>query len=235
MLSVARSRYSLLSRFVFLAVNAGGLLFGFIYNHQTPDLYENNAHHKIGWIITAVVTAQAALALIFAYAGRGKADAAVVTFENAPFLPVRTEDTADAQHLYHHHQECRWSGDSGQGTERNSSSLRSCPVSPTSEVADDEYDDGFEKPERNLPHESAVSRPWIRGTFMDRFLASRVPGMLSSRALRILNFVYNVLDRIILPFGFVAIATGGVTYGGIMVRHLLSSILPAFRLDVTEH
>jgi hypothetical protein len=40
--------------------------------------------------------------------------------------------------------------------------------------------------------------------------------MVSNRVLRIFNGVYNVIDRIILPFGFVAIATGAVTYGGIM-------------------
>jgi hypothetical protein len=50
-----------------------------------------------------------------------------------------------------------------------------------------------------------------------------VPGMVSSRVLRVLNAVSLVIDRIILPFGFVAIATGAVTYGGIMVS--------AFSLD----
>jgi hypothetical protein len=28
--------------------------------------------------------------------------------------------------------------------------------------------------------------------------------------------VYNIIDRIILPFGFTALATGAITYGGIM-------------------
>jgi hypothetical protein len=40
--------------------------------------------------------------------------------------------------------------------------------------------------------------------------------MVSNRVLRIFNGVYNVIDRIILPFGFMAIASGAVTYGGIM-------------------
>lgn len=202
MLSVARSRYALPSQFVFLVVNAIGLLVGIIYNSQTPDLYENNAHHKIGWIVTWVISVQVTMALIFAYAGRGETKFA--SYERAPFLPVATEETT----------ENRWSGDSGQGTERNSSSLRSCPTSPSCESP--EYD-GFEKPEHDLPSKPPASRRCLQSTFIDRFLAHRVPNMLSSRVLRILNLVYNVVDRLILPFGFIAITTGAVTYGGIMV------------------
>lgn len=52
MLSIARSRLVLPSQLAFLAINALALVLGVIYNHQTPDLYSNNAHSKIGWIIT---------------------------------------------------------------------------------------------------------------------------------------------------------------------------------------
>jgi hypothetical protein len=42
--------------------------------------------------------------------------------------------------------------------------------------------------------------------------------MVSNRALRVLRIVYNVIDRIILPLGFVTLATGIVTYSDIFVR-----------------
>ncbi|KAL2865531.1 Ytp1 family protein [Aspergillus lucknowensis] len=211
MLSVARSRLALLSQFVFLVLNAVGLLVGIVYNSQTPDLYENNAHHKIGWIATWVIAAQVIMALIFAYAGRGEKQSA---YERAQFLPVSTDEMADTptyptgvRHEY------RWSRDSGQGTERNSASLHSRPSSPSCTSPPDEYD-GFEKPEEEGPVLSE-SRGFMRSTILDRFLASRVPRLVSGRALRIMGFVYNVIDRLILQLGFIAITTGAVTYGGI--------------------
>lgn len=216
MLSVARSRFALPTQFLFLIINAFGMLVGIIYNGQTPDLYENNAHHKIGWVATWVVSAQVIMSLIFAYAGRGDAD--VTAFERAAFLPVSTDEMAGHPHSYPSGaiHEYRWSRDSGQGTERNSCSIRSGPSSPTCVSPSDEYDD-FEKPNDDVHDKPVESRKWFRNTFVDRFLASRVPGMVSSRVLSILNVVYMVIDRIILPFGFIAICTGGVTYGGIMV------------------
>ncbi|KAJ0420194.1 hypothetical protein BJY00DRAFT_284927 [Aspergillus carlsbadensis] len=211
MLSIARSRLALLSQFVFLVVNAVGLLAGIVYNSQTPDLYENNAHHKIGWIGTWVIAAQIIMALIFAYAGRGENDSGD---ERAQFLPVSTDEMAETptypagiRHEY------RWSRDSGQGTERNSASLHSRPSSPSCASPSDEYD-GFEKPEEEAL-EPAQSQGFLHSAALDRFLASRVPSLISGRALRYLNFVYNVVDRLILQFGFIAIATGAVAYGGI--------------------
>ncbi|CAL5874403.1 uncharacterized protein PFLUO_LOCUS8699 [Penicillium psychrofluorescens] len=212
MLSIARSRLALLSQFLFLVFNALGLLLGLIYNGQTPDLYENNAHHKIGWIATWVVSVQAILGLIFAYAGRGESHAD--TYERATFLPVATDEMAQHDHMLPHRafHDYRWSRDSGQGTESNSS-IHS-PGSPSCE-SPAEYD-GFEKPEDDLPAKPAVPRRWFQSTVVDRFLSKRVPGLVSSRVLRSFNLLYNIIDRIILPFGFVAIATGAVTYGGIM-------------------
>lgn len=210
MLSIGRSRLALPSQFLFLVFNAFGLLFGTIYNNQTPDLYENNAHHKIGWIVTWVISVQVVLALIFAYAGRGDTKQSQSnSFERAAFLPVATDENecpypTGAMHEY------RWSRDSGQGTEPGSS-IHS-PSSPSCE-SQAEYD-GFEKPEE-LPPKPSGPRGWFHSSIVDRFLSKRVPGLVSNRVLRISNGVYNVIDRIILPFGFIAITTGAVTYGGI--------------------
>ncbi|KAJ6170979.1 hypothetical protein N7470_000046 [Penicillium chermesinum] len=186
MLSVARSRLAIPSQFLFMIVNVVGLLFGIIYNSQTPDLYENNAHHKIGWIATWVIGTQI----------------------HATFLPVATDDHENAYPCGPLH-EYRWSRDSGQGTEPGSSIH-----SPGSPVEPEGFD-GFEKPEDPIP-QPALPRSWFPTVFMDHFLSRRIPGMVSNRVLRIFSVVYNVIDRIILPFGFIAIATGAVTYGGIM-------------------
>ena len=221
MLSIARSRLALPTQFVFWIVNAIGVLVGIIYNSQTPDLYENNAHHKIGWIITALASAQVFMTLIFTYAGRGESE--VSSYERATFLPVSTDETASPMHAYppgslHAY---RWSRDSGQGTERNSS-LNSRPTSPHCDSPSEDYD-GFEKPEEQVRGKPTQGKRWFQGTVVDRFLSSRVPAMASSRVLRTLNMAHMVIERIILPFGFAAIATGGVTYGGIMVSILVGS------------
>ncbi|KAJ5082906.1 hypothetical protein N7532_011949 [Penicillium argentinense] len=221
MLSIARSRFALPSQFLFSLCNAFGLLLGIIYNSQTPDLYENNAHHKIGWVATWVVSVQLVLGMIFTYAGRGEPKTKSSSFERAAFLPVATEDH---EHVFptgpmHNY---RWSRDSGQGTEPDSPNH-----SPSSPSCEPEDYDGFEKPEEDLPR-SADSRGWLQSTFVDRFLSNRVPGMVSNRVLRIFHFVYKVIDRIVLPFGFIAIATGAVTYGGIMRKREIFNGLAHF-------
>lgn len=224
MLSVARSRFALLSQFLFLVVNTLGMLFGIIYNNQTPDLYENNAHHKIGWIASCIAAVQVVMSLIFTYAGRGDADhlsPSSSAAERGAFLPVSTTEHPPSPH--HHfpstslHQ-YRWSDDS-HGTSSGPSSSSPSPSSPSTQPAefDDDDDDDDEKPG---PQPSAARR-WMRNTVADRFFASRIPGMVSNRALAILYIVYMIIDRILLPFGFIAIATGGVTFGGIMVSVFL--------------
>lgn len=212
MLSIARSRFALPSQVVFMLCNAFGLLLGIIYNEQTPDFYENNAHHKIGWIITWVVSTQLILSLIFVYAGRGESKTESRSFERATFLPVATDDHEHV-HVFPTTQTHEYSSsrDSGQGTEPTSPSHS--PVSPSCEPP--EYE-GFDKLEDDVSSETAGPRRWIKSTFVDRFLSRLVPGMVSNRVLPIFYVVYKVIDRIILPFGFIAMATGAVTYGGIM-------------------
>ncbi|KAE8140479.1 hypothetical protein BDV38DRAFT_279980 [Aspergillus pseudotamarii] len=202
-LSVGRSRLALPSQFLFLFINTIGLLFGIIYNRQTPDLYENNAHHKIGWIVTWLIGVQAVLALIFAYAGHGEPKQSQSrSLNHAPFLPIATDDNESlyASRAIH---EYRWSRDSGQGTE---------PLSPSCESQAE--DDSFVKPEELYAKPSGL-RGWLYSSNVHRFLLKCMPGMVSNHVLRSFNIGYNVIDRIILPFGFIAITTGGVTYGGI--------------------
>ncbi|KAL4777948.1 hypothetical protein BJX76DRAFT_363202, partial [Aspergillus varians] len=238
MLSISRSRLALPMQLLFLVLNAGGLFVGIVYNTQTPDLYVNNAHHKIGWIATLAIAVQIIMSIIFAYAGRGEKKGEYEeghnAYERAQFLPVSAEDMAEAGESLSSspmpfpagiRHEYRWSRDSGQGTERNTASLHTrddsfCPS------ASDEYDDGFEKPDEQTPGLLAEREPedepdsescgFMGNCILDRFLARRVPSLISGRALRALGFLYDVIDRLIVPFGFVALVSGGVVFGGIM-------------------
>merc|ERR1712000_6262 len=219
---VAGSRYALPAQFLFLVLNGFGVLFGTIYNINTPDLYENNAHHKIGWIATWIVTAQVIMSLVFHYSGRGKQSEAS-TPERQAFLPFSTENMV--QHNMEPYAECRWSGDSGQGTEA-SSTLNSRDASPT-KLKRRDTDDSFEKPEPDqepddeeeepLPARHQPRAAWLRINVIDKYLSSRVPNLLSAKILRVIEIVYQVIDRTVLILGFIALTTGGVTYAGMFL------------------
>jgi hypothetical protein len=215
MFSITRARLALPVQFLFLIINGLAVLFGTIYNINTPDLYENNAHHKIGWIATWVMTAQVVMGLVFLYSGRTKQTSAAAG-ERGAFLPVTIESMAQHNQMHHTagYSTYRWSGDSGQGTER-SSSHQSRDISPTDPSR-------YVKPEMEEDDEENDSVPqrrgFLRSTFVDRYLSQRLPGLLSQRVQRGLETVYGIIDRTILVLGFIALTTGGVTYAGIFVR-----------------
>jgi hypothetical protein len=210
---------------VFLILNGLGVTLGTIYNVSTPDLYEHNAHHKIGWIATWVVTAQVVMSLLFLYSGRSEKKTPAQG-ERAAFLPVSPTETMVNQPMSAYH-DYRWSGDSGQGTERSStqSSRDASPtnahryVKPEPQPDDDDEEDGLPMPMPSLPSPPRASLFRIR--IVDTFLTRRVPGLMSTKILRSLEVAYEVIDRTILILGFVALMTGGVTYAGIFVSRSL--------------
>jgi hypothetical protein len=205
MLSIARSRFSPLVQFFFLALNATGILLATIYNASTPDLYPNNAHHTLGWVVTWIVSAQLVMGVISVYAGG--------LDKRRAFIPVSTEAIAQ-----HHRwqgirspQEGRFSDDSGQGTERNTESLRSHSISSSP----DQLPSPLERSEEgNVAERQGLL---LRRGRVDQFLRKRIPGLVSSRVLRAGQFLYDVVDRVILLLGFAALTTGIVTYGGLFV------------------
>lgn len=208
MLSIARSRYTLPTQLLFAAVNAVGVFLVTIYDTSTPDLYPNNAHHKLGWILIWVVCAQVIMGIINAYAGRN----------HHKFIPVSQE--AIEEHLRVHNEATRpqlyrFSNDSGQGTEPNTESLRSQSIS--SQGSDHQL--GGERLNNFEVDDQEEKHGLMHGTKVDKFLASKLPGMLSARVLGLLRFFYNSVDRLILILGFVALMTGGITYGGFFVSH----------------
>jgi hypothetical protein len=211
MLSIARSRYTLALQFLFLATNSGGMLLAVIYNAATPDLYPNNAHHKVGWIAAVVLGVQLAISVLGRVAGAFRkelTDESSTHGEYQAFLSASAErnrmrhtEFSDAYH--------RLSNDSGQGTEPNTESLRSTSISSASprlstegrkEYADhdDDLEDG---PAMPMPSEAKTS------------LLLRVSEKIPARVFKGLMLVYNIIDRVILPFGFVVICLGIVTYG----------------------
>ncbi|KAL9110131.1 MAG: hypothetical protein Q9227_005325 [Pyrenula ochraceoflavens] len=219
MLSIAHSRFALSIQVLFLLVNGVGIGFSIVYNASTPDLYENNAHHKMGWVATWVMVAQVVMGVLFRYSGQSKQDLTQEQ-ERAPFLPISVEAMAQHQQEQAQLNDFQWHRDSGQGTERASSSLNSLCASPVDEHREEEYDE-FLKSEtkseekRSLGRFDSVQRI-LRNSKLNRYMSRRVPSLLSRRPLSILKVAYNVVERLILILGFATMATGGVTYSGIM-------------------
>lgn len=225
MFSIAQSRYTFLSQILFAALNGAGVLLATIYNAQTPDLYPNNAHHKLGWLLTWVVTAQIMLGVITTYARRhssGRKSAEI------PFIPVSTANMEEHQRRENLNvaDTYRFSNDSGQGTEPKTESLRSQSISSTSNESNHHMAD-VRLDHADEPHDEE-SFDLLHGSRIDKFLVKKVPGILSSRVLKFFQFIYNLVDRVILILGFVAISTGGVTYGGLFMGSTIFSGLAHF-------
>jgi hypothetical protein len=234
MLSLARSRLTISVHLLFLALNGCGVFFALLYNTNTPDLYPNNAHHRIGWLATSVVTAQVILGILFAFADRGKKvkedddlDLYVaVPAERTAFLPVSMEAMAEHHKLYSEHgfAGVRWSGDSGQGSERASSSLHSHDRKELQSFQQPEAEDDADDDQ----HELSLHEHDNQSTGLHKFLKARIY-RISPRTLTAFHMVYDAIDRTILILAFVAFVTGGVTYAGILVRFLPSSAMDVAR------
>ncbi|EPE03400.1 integral membrane protein [Ophiostoma piceae UAMH 11346] len=236
MLSIARSRYTLPVQLVFLASNGAGVLFSAVYNGKTPDLYPNNAHHKVGWIATWVVCAQVIVSLLARVAGAFKSRYSdsenMSSSERRAFIPVSSQALAEhsSHHHAHHSSSFRLSNDSGQGTEPNTESLRSNSVSTLGDNESIRHKESYETDEpeghgngddfydEDLEDARVPSSLGGRG---GRFtaLAAKAASMISSRAWRFLMLAYNVVDRSILLLGFVTFALGIVTYGRFFEGH----------------
>jgi hypothetical protein len=235
MFSIARSRYALPVQFLFLIVNGVGVSLATIYNVSTPDLYENNAHHKIGWIATWVMTAQAVMSLLFLYSGRTK-KTELTSSETAAFLPMSAANMAQHNHVLSYH-DYRWSADSGSPTSRSSATLNSPrDISPSNMYRlskelerDEDVDDeeGLSMPLPTVIPETTPSHSRFRVKFVDTFLSAKVPGLFSKRLIRAAEIGYEVVDRTILLLGYVALMTGVVTFAGWMVSLAKTHIYPA--------
>lgn len=212
MFSISRSRYSPTVQFLFLALNAIGVLLATIYNASTPDLYPNNAHHKLGWLLTWIVSTQILMGVVSAYAGP---HGTTPHPDRIGFIPVSSEAMEEHQRVHDLRaaEIYRFSNDSGQGTEPNTESLRSQSISSTEDehqipaLSRRNTDESTEEEKHGLLHGSRV----------DQFLSKKIPGLLSSRVLRFFQFLYDAVDRVILILGFIALTTGFVTYGGLFV------------------
>lgn len=165
------------------------------------------------------------MSVLFHFSGHNESRSAVIP-EQPAYKPLSLEELAGHQqrqdqsmqdmHVY------QWHRDSGQGTERASSSLDSLCASPTEEQQGEESErlmksEADDAAEADDSSELTFRRRFFRSIAFERLLRNRMPRLLSRRTLEILGNLYDAIDRLILILGFIAISTGAVTYGGIMV------------------
>ena len=214
-LSLARYRYALLAQLSFVGVHGLGLLLGAIYSGKAPDLYENNAHNKIGWIVTWIVLAQTVNGVI-KLCGSGTSAQNADTEEEAAFLPISEEAMTQHQRWQgvRAPEHYRYSRDSGQGTE---------PESPPDESYSPlQEDKGVDHFNFHRPRQVDTEADFDKKRVVPHFpplgrLVSCFSAMMSKRAMTLMNVVYDVVNGLILILGFVAITSGIVVYGGIFV------------------
>ena len=222
-LSVARSRYHLLGQVLFHLVNSLGVFTGFVYNHSTPDLYERNAHHPIGWIVTSFAIAWTIMSLFAAYDEHKSRRKTPITAQNVAHH-IRF-------HRYSDYAEDRFSRDSGQGTERNSLSLLGSPRQDSEEVFHGKQeepgsplsDDEGEEIDTKLGKKSLLGNNRV-----DRFISRSVRRFASPQATKVIRVSQIILEKFLLLLGFLAIASGFVVYGGVFRERAIYSGLAHF-------
>ena len=227
MLSIARSKLALPAQLCFLSVHSIGLLLGVVYNHNTPELYENNSHNRIGWIVTWVVVGQCVIGVIKLATGYSKPQDIHNKEEGAALLPMSTE--AIAQHGQTRDMSSpdpyRYSNDSGHFT-----ASRSQSVSSTQDPSEEE-----EHRQKLHQYEACHEEGGIEVIDKRGFLANRqveriaqgTSALISERAMKALDSVHNAVDRLILLPGFITFISGVAVYGGAFVglHHTLFHII----------
>jgi hypothetical protein len=206
MFSIARSRYSLLLQIAFFVFNGLGLFFGIVYNVNTPDLYENNSHHPMGWVFTWLSLAWICLSVINSYTRRSSGP---LHFEQHSPLYERLPEAEDSA-------ETRWSGDTTLRSERRDSAIPESG-SPTSEYTVVNFNDD-PSPYSKASTTGGDGRPGLLcNTRLDRFLSQHLQRVGKSKAGLLLRIAHGLLERTLVIQGFTVLLTGIVTYGGIFV------------------
>jgi hypothetical protein len=212
MFSVAQSRYTLLVQALFFILNAIGIFLSVVYDANTPDLYENNAHHKIGWIFTWTLCAWIIMGLVNLYARRSNSrrnSAQQISIANMTrYQRLQTEQEQQGP---------RWSGDSGQGSERNSYSLFGSGSPGTDNTESRQFDEALPAYRNVDLEEEPEKRGLLRNNRLDRFLSRHIHRVAFGKTLTINRIFYTIIERVIIMMGWIALMTGVVTFGGIFV------------------
>lgn len=209
MLSVARSKHHLPAQLVFHSINGLGMFAGLVYNHSTPDLYTNNSHHTIGWVVTSLTVLWTLISLVVAYANLQNKHEHQTGFPRATSQSrvgdTSFEDYVDSPSTY------RYSRDSGNfsGGSRSNSSDSIFEKDETIPLQDDQARSNFET------QDATESSGFLRGNKLKGAFARAKHFAFNARILATLRISQIVLEKFLLLLGFLAVTSGFVVYGGL--------------------
>ncbi|KAH4925715.1 hypothetical protein HBI79_149080 [Parastagonospora nodorum] len=198
MLSISHSRFSLPSQFVFLMVNRLALSVGYFYNKRAPNLYNNNVHGRIGWIITCTAITWVIIALIKAYVSRHgtleyKSAGSTTAISSTQYHQVEDGESFDTR---------TWSDNHRQGSTLLSRSLDDYHVSFSLDIAD-----------RHLSRlDASTSQDTTRASFVTRYFPCYVACFAMIISASSLRLFYVILERIVLLQGSIAVLSDTVVY-----------------------
>ena len=216
MLSVSRSWLALPAQLSFLGLHSVGLLLGAVYSFKTPDLYENNSHNKIGWIITWVVVAQCIIGLVKLAVNFKKYDD--YAEEQCAYSPITIEALTQQHQEAYLPDDYRYSRDSGHFTASETS--RSQSISSMHDQESEEHQKFLQYQDKHADTdpEYAEKQGFLRST-KAQSVATYIAAMISQRTMKALSFAYHIIDCLSMLFGFVAIVSGAAVYGGVFVSY----------------
>lgn len=216
MLSASRSRLAVLVQLGFLGTNGVAFLLSTIYINKTPDLYENNSHHKLGWVIIWVVVAQSFMAVVKLYADRSRSMPGCVQAHAVAPIPISAEAMVQHYQLQQTYAQGQggYSDDSGHGLA--SEIPRTNSMSGTTDCGDESLRDRHNPQDADSEVDLAEKRSLLGSSTMNRVLSS-MPSRVSRKGMKAMNVAYQIIDFVILLLGFFAVTTGIVVYSGIFV------------------
>lgn len=218
MLSVARSRLAVLLQLSFLGINGLALLLSTIYTNNTPDLYENNSHHKFGWILIWIVVVQSIIAVVKLYTDRQSSVLGYSHLHGVTPTPTPISAEAMAQHRQIHatFAEGRAGYSDHNGRSSASDTPRTNSMSGTTDCGDEYLHDVRKSQDAESEVDLTDKRSLLGNNRVERFLSS-MPNKIPRKAIALINVAHKIINCSILLLGFLAMTTGIVVYGGIFV------------------
>jgi hypothetical protein len=229
MLGVAQSPFHIPVQFAFLAMTAVGVIFAILYNSATPDFYENNAHHKIGWVIVWALVAQVVAGLIRGVARYVNSDVLSRSREIAEeaentFMLGDDEEDDETVEPKPRPEFLRKSSDSGNET-GDSTPHAGSSRGPSSAPHDNRRSSentllDRDDRERQFHALNKVSHRRNADAMVESYLAKKLQNRgcrsrISRRGAFLAKIVHAVIGRPLFCLGFLQICTGVTTVTGI--------------------
>ena len=188
------------TQLAFVGGNVLGVGCSIMYNARTPDLYPNNAHHKLGWVIMGLLTIHTVMGMLWRRSsGSVGSVGSKRKLEGSYALLYTAADEEDLDDLVVSPR--RTSRDSGLGAERSSSSSEH-----SAEVGRDR---GY--------HRDGDFPQVIGSTRVGSFLQRHVPYIFTPSVIRVNDILSSLIMHLLPIIGFVQITAGLVVVTGIFV------------------